>query len=464
MSDHGQVPRKSCLLRTTCRRSNTDLYRQPRCYPTPRDAHHHKRSAELLENLGDLESWKGNYEEGLAFLEQALGLYEQEGNNRGIASVLRKQASISYRHSYHVKTLDAASAALEKFKVLGDPLGTAESLYLMGSALTVQSKEEEAAPLLDQALTIFRTHGNDVGIVQCLERIGEIHRRSWRQQQAFDTLNEAVGIASRCGDKLGEAKALIILGVAYMDESDDVKAGSLLREACDTARRIGWEYGVCTALWDLGTLKMRQNSYLEAEELLQEAVAVARRIKAPWRLAQALDSLGVCLRSQNRIDEALKPIEEAFSAFQEVSLIPESADSAQLVADLKSRLGSKRDSLVWYDAAIAQYRKLQNTYAVSRCLRSKADILMEAEDYDQAALHFEACLVLDVELGYYYDASRDRERLSSIPKTVIKWESRKYFKPRQQVSSLLCDVNKLQRRLPQLRSPGLGLNIRIGGK
>ncbi|KIO21535.1 hypothetical protein M407DRAFT_28867 [Tulasnella calospora MUT 4182] len=450
------------LQRPTSNMCRTTVRFLPRCPPTPRDHQHQARSAALLENLGDLESWKGNYEEGLAYLEQALQLYEKDENNRGIASVLRKQASISYRHSYPVKTLDAASAALEKFKRLGDPLGTAESLYLIGSAMTVQSKEEEATTYLEQALTIFRTHGNDVGIVQCLERIGEIHRRKRRNQEALDTLEEAVGIASRCGDKLGEAKVLIILGVAHMDNGELTRSASILSEACDIARRVGWEYGVCTALWDLGTLKLREDNYPEAEGLLQESLTAARRTKAPWRLAQVLGSLGLCLRSQGRADEAIKAYEGSYSAYQEISLGEESANTASIVAELKRDQGSRRDSLVWYSSAIAEYRKIGDKYKVSMCLGEKARVLVDMEEYDEAVLHFEASLILDQELGY--GLSWNQERLSKIPKTIIKWESRKYSKPRgvgvQQVSPLLCDVARLQRRLPQLRSPGLKLAIR----
>ncbi|KAG8922698.1 hypothetical protein FRC00_007122 [Tulasnella sp. 408] len=211
---------------------------------------------------------------------------------------------------------------------------------------------------------------------------------------------------------------------------------------------------------------MREGNYPEAEELLQEALVSARRIKTPWRLAQVLGSLGLCLRSQDRFDEAIKAYEESYASYQEISLVEESASTAAIVAELKRNQGARRESLVWCNSAISEYRKMGDKYQTSACLGEKAKVLVDMEEYDEAALHFEASLILDQELGYgmYWN----QQHLSSLPKSIIKWESRKYAKPRGvgvlQVSPLLCDVTKLQRRLPQLRSPGLKLEIRNWGK
>ncbi|KAG8910292.1 hypothetical protein FRC01_006411, partial [Tulasnella sp. 417] len=216
--------------RPTARMCRTSFVNLPRCPPTPDNTDRHSRSAALLENIGDLESWKGNYTEGLSHLEQALRMYEQEGNDKGVASVLRKQAVVYHRHSYPLKSLQTGVGALEKFRRLDDPLGTAEILYVMGSSLTIQDNEKEAMPFLKEALEIFRAHGNDVGVVQCLERIGEIHKRLDEYEAATTALENAVEIARRGGDKLGEAKVLLILGSLYYYQNYNDKGTSTLAE------------------------------------------------------------------------------------------------------------------------------------------------------------------------------------------------------------------------------------------
>lgn len=444
------------------------IHQQPRCPPTPDNIDQHARSAMLLENMGELESWKGNCSEGLAHLEQALRIYEQEGDERGIASVLRKQAVVYHRHSYHLKALEVAVDALEKCRELQDSLGMAETLYLIGSTLTIQSKNDEAMAFLKEALEMFQTNGNDVGVVQCLERIGEIHRREWEYEEASSTLESALEIARRCGDKLGEAKALLVLGLLYSGKGDQDRGASTLSETCDTARRIGWEQGVCTSLIHLGTIKASQGSDHEAEELCWEAVSVARRSNARWRLAQGLSELGRHLRRQGRLDEAATALEESCSVYHEISLAnPETAGTTSDLATLKREQGRLQEALFWYDQAIIRYRTLGDTYDVSRYLEEKGEILAELHRSDEAALHFEACLVLRMEHGYYYGPTRSR--LSRIEMTAIQWEHRKRFKsglvttPSVNPSlPLLLDMRRLQRRIPQVVTANLKLPIRFG--
>lgn len=333
----------------------------------------------------------------------------------------------------------------------------------MGSSLTIQAAEKDAMPFLKEALEIFQRNANDVGAVQCLERIGEIQRRDRVFQEAASTLENAVEIARRCGDKLGEAKALMVLALLYYDENDNARAASTLSETCDTARRIGWEHGVCTALSHLGFVKSQEGAYSEAEELCRESASVARRIHAWWRLGQSLSDLGYCLQRQGRLDEATTALEDSCSVYHEISLTDfESAGAAERLAEVKREQGKLDEALVWHDHAITQNRALQDTWRIQRHLRTKGNILVELERYDEAALHFEACLALCMEHGYYLGWVRDE--LSGIPKTIIRWERRKQVRQVltrdssvSHTSPLLCDIRRLQRRIPQLVTASLKL-------
>ncbi|KAG8915384.1 hypothetical protein FRC00_005032 [Tulasnella sp. 408] len=125
--------------------------------PNPANDHLHSHSAVLLENLGDLESWKGNY--------------EQDGNASGVANVL-KQAAVSCRNSYRGKVYGFASTALEKCRCLDDHLAIAAAFLWVGSSLTAQGRAEEAMSLLQEkeSLEVFQCRGHDIGIVKASRR------------------------------------------------------------------------------------------------------------------------------------------------------------------------------------------------------------------------------------------------------------------------------------------------------
>ncbi|KIO25268.1 hypothetical protein M407DRAFT_93101 [Tulasnella calospora MUT 4182] len=247
------------------------------------------------------------------------------------------------------------------------------------------------------------------------------------------------------------------------------QAISTFQKAHEIARNIGWEQGLSTCLCRLGSIKVQQGLHAEAEELLRESVRVARSSDDVWRLAQALHWSGKCFKEQGRFEEALSALEESCSAYQNLALDFESelANTAVLLADLNSEHGHKEDALARYDRAIAEWRKGGDKAEISKCLAWKAVILVDINRCDEGALHFEASLIIDQESRDEAGVQWNREQLSGIPKTVIKSEvgrqSRLALAKLQSLrsTSLLCDMKKLQRRVPQLTMPNLKSPVKL---
>lgn len=219
----------TCPQRPTSEMCKTTVTYLPRCTPAPANADRQTLSAALLENLGDLETWKGNPEKGSEYLGRALQLYQKEEDAKGIASVLRKQTVAADRISDYVKLGAIATSALEQCKTPNDTLGMAEALYYIGYSTDMLGEDDEGLPILMESLEIYRTLGDDIGVVQCLERIGCTQTNKGERQEALSTLAEAVEIASRCGDRLGLANTLHMMVLTYIDLADYVKAADATR-------------------------------------------------------------------------------------------------------------------------------------------------------------------------------------------------------------------------------------------
>lgn len=416
-----------------------------------------------MENLGELESWKGNHKTGLAYLEQALHFYEEEGNDRGIADVLRKQAAVASYALDHVKVMKAASAALEKYKSLNDDLGKAEALLWIGHSLLMDQKDVKALPHLQESLEIFQAKGNDLSVVKCLERLGEIYRCDGRAAEAVSTLEKAVDTASQRGDRLGEARALLVLGDAIDEKANAI---STFQRARDIARSIGWEAGLSSSLCGLGVAKHEQGIHLEAEELLRESVRVARRGDAGSALAQSLRALGECFQAQDRLQDAISALEEAFSIYQRLARGLQLVYTVSTLAGAKVAHGDVEGAFAWYDKAIVELSKARDKESLLMCLENKGDVLMELGRWDEGALYFEASMIIGQEVQDNGGVEKNLEKLSGIPKTAIKWEIRGQARLAlakahlSRTTSLLCDVKKLQLRTPRLTTPNLKIPIR----
>ncbi|KAG8944941.1 hypothetical protein FRC00_010335, partial [Tulasnella sp. 408] len=337
-------------------------------------------------------------------------------------------------------------------------------------SLALLSKFSDAMTLLNEAIEIFGTHNDNVSVVECLERIGEIHKWEYRYDEALAAFEKAVTIASRCGDRFGEARSLLGLGSLEIYRNRLAEAVTIVMRASEIAKSIGWQQGVGMALLRVGTVRRLQGCASEAMELLRESISVCRSCKFRWRLAQGLWGLGFCLQAQGRLEEAAAALEESCTIYREMSTVGdmEFPPAARVLAKLKRDLGAPLESLHWYDVTIAEYRGLRDKRGLSGCLADKGIVLKEMNKRDEAALHFEAAMVLDRELGDDQGVARNRLQLSDVLKTVIGWESRNQAKPRSvgpsQPLPLLCDVKKLQRRIPHLRTSSLKLEVKLNGR
>ncbi|KIO23543.1 hypothetical protein M407DRAFT_26995 [Tulasnella calospora MUT 4182] len=296
-------------------------------------------------------------------------------------------------------------------------------------------------------------HGDDVGAVQCLERIGEVQRFMGQEHEALSTLDEAVEIASRSGDQLGLALALKTLGLTHSHLSDFAKAVHVVSEAIMITRNIGWGGGLSITLDTMGNLKLQLGDYSEAEANFQESISAARPIGDLFNLARGLEGLGECFQKQSKINEAAPLLEEACLLWYELSQPGTSQMIASSLVTLKSSQGKWDNVLSWHDHIIAVCRSQEEQLEVANQLIQKAEILVKLQRHDEAALHFEAAIVTCRENGYSWPEGA--AQLCIIPKTVMKWECR---------LPLLCDVKKLQRRLPQLVTASLKLPIRLGNE
>ncbi|KAG8928880.1 hypothetical protein FRC01_005247 [Tulasnella sp. 417] len=441
------------VQRPTARMCKTTVTYLPRCTPTPSNADHQKRSPALLENLGNLETWKGNIKKGSEYLDEALRLYHEESNAKGIASVLRKQVVAAFRITDFVAVRATATTALGHCRALDDAVGIAETLYYLGYSIMMLPEPgnmDEAFPILRESLEIRRSLGDDIGVGQCLERMGDLQRCQGQQLDALSTMEEAMAIAIRSGDLVGLASALQMVGLANLALQDYVKAGDALSRAIVITRNVGWDGDLPCYLGAMGRLKIQLGEFREAEGLFEESISISRRIGLRWELAIALGGLAECLQENSKLSEATPLLGEAFRLWNELSQPSEAKSIALTLVELKKRQGKLGDVLVWYDHIMTVCRSQNEHFQVVEYLIAKGNFLVGLQRHAQAALHFEAAMVTCRENGYSWFAGW--EQLCAVPKTVMTWERR---------LPLLCDVKRLQRRLPQLVTAGLKLPIFI---
>jgi hypothetical protein len=107
--------------------------------------------------------------EGAAALVEALRLYEELGDVRGIANVRWGIGNGKYFNDIDDAGVADFHAALDGFRQVGDRTMEAWSLHMIGGALLRTEQREEARPYLRHALRHFYDAGDAAGITLVLD-------------------------------------------------------------------------------------------------------------------------------------------------------------------------------------------------------------------------------------------------------------------------------------------------------
>src|ERR671917_1178288 len=156
-----------------------------------------KGIAESLSNLGRIEMWRGDYDRAKALLEEGLEVARESGDEWTIGYALNVRAVWAHDEG----DLEGANALWEEALALGremnDPFDEAAGLLNLGIAKMQGGELERAEALLEESLVLHRELGLDRDVAECLEIMAEVagglgeERRAARLWGAAGTLRQA---------------------------------------------------------------------------------------------------------------------------------------------------------------------------------------------------------------------------------------------------------------------------------
>ena len=209
-----------------------------------------------------------------------------------------------------------AQQALAIYRELEDERGIAEALCLLGAALSIQDDFTAGRPIMRESLARFRAIGDRKGIFRALDWLGSlVDDQDYEQTHAY--LEESLGMAREMGDPIFIANHLGTLSRLAFRRGDFSAARAYLTEALAIQHHLG-RSNADVVLERLGELALREGDYAQARPYLEESLARARKggrlIISYWMLAHlAYVALrqGDWARARSLFIEAQKNFKEA---------------------------------------------------------------------------------------------------------------------------------------------------------
>ena len=260
----------------------------------------------------------GHWSEGRNFLERALAVSD------GTVSVMRAKvleaaASIAIYQIDYDRGEALCRESLAQCRGCGDTVGTAFSLYLLGTIAWQRGDFAMARSLMEESLALEREVGDKERIAALLSALAGMATQQGEYTKAHALLEESLATHRELGNARDFAISLRALALTlFVSQSDPARVRSLLEESLVLARELGDKADIARCLSHAALVALQQGDAATARVLAEESVALHRETGDRWGIAWLLSILARVEACQGEHAAALVLYEESLASARKI--------------------------------------------------------------------------------------------------------------------------------------------------
>jgi predicted ATPase len=221
---------------------------------------------------------------------EALALFEETDNLRGIGNVLGHLSQIAHENGEFDKERDLHERRLDVFRRAAYPRGVRDSLYGLGVLHLALSEAAEAHARFDEYLGLCREAWDRRGEAMALMNLAFAEAMLGCTNGVSERLQQSRKILCELGDGRGVGEVLATHGEVLRIWGDFAGAKELYREALVLADQTDWSWSKVIARACLAEITRLLGEYDASVEWHREAVECAIRFGIAVKLAEVLVS------------------------------------------------------------------------------------------------------------------------------------------------------------------------------
>ena len=214
--------------------------------------------------------------------------------------------------------VDRARVASEIYEQLGDQRGMADTLNLRANVAYFERRLDDAEALYLEALEIHRRLSSRAGVMTLSNNLANVRLLGGDLDGARRLYDRSLTIAREISHADGEARGLYNLGLLAWRQNDLSGARDFYRQALEITRRTGDRRRMAQSLNNLGLVLRRLGDLDGAEGAYVESLELAKRSGDPTSIARCLGNLGFLRLRRGQPNAAGRDFEEAWKGLLDV--------------------------------------------------------------------------------------------------------------------------------------------------
>lgn len=259
--------------------------------------------AQALDGAAALAHGQGDLAAARGFQEQALVLWRELDEPRGLAIALNTLGLIARSEGDLARGLEALEEALGYMRQIGNEWGAATVLNNLGATAIELGQLDRARVYHSESLETKRRLGDRAGIAVSLHNLSEIAKMEGDTALVAELTRESLALWRALDSKPRIAHALHSLGMARLRLGDVPRAVSHLRESLTLFQEVDDRGGIAMCLEGAAALLAAAGQPGTAARLLGAAEALRERLGVPLLPTDRADYDHAVEQAQAGMDE-----------------------------------------------------------------------------------------------------------------------------------------------------------------
>ncbi len=289
-----------------------------------------EKQAIALNNATEVCWQTGHYKTGIIYAHR--GLYIARKNKyKKIEGKLLNNLGIIYDYKGdYPKSLKCYFTALRIQEKIKDLEGQAYSMSNIGLIYSNQNNNDEALYYHTKALKIRQRIKNDNGISACYNNMGICYLNKKDFDKALDYFTRSKLMDEKRNDTVGLMDDLNNIGLCYLDKKQYEKAIQNFKDCIELRLKYKDEYGASKGINNIATCYMKQKKYDLAEAEFKKGLAIGLKVGGNESIWYSYENLSEIARIKGDFKAAFEYLTKSLkikSAWTSASSIRDEAET-----------------------------------------------------------------------------------------------------------------------------------------
>ncbi|MCB4808350.1 tetratricopeptide repeat protein [Tamlana sp. 62-3] len=170
------------------------------------EINHESRKADVLKQIGDIESGLGNHESSIKYFNEALEIYERF-NEIFYMAYTQNSIGISYQNLNNLEQAEHFyKLAVENARKVEDNMGLTNALHNLGELKRIEKNYTDAIKIVNEAKLIAEKEGIKIGIINAAYSLAKIefhlkkYNAALKQNKNAILISKSIGALSHLAD------------------------------------------------------------------------------------------------------------------------------------------------------------------------------------------------------------------------------------------------------------------------